>query len=102
QQLAETMAGVKHELPIILMKHSPVDLEEARINGVDLQLSGHTHQGQLFPNNFITNKMYDVDWGYLRQGNLQVVVSTGVGTWGPPIRIGNTPEIVDLRINFKP
>ncbi len=102
QPLAETMAGVKQELPIILLKHSPVDLEEARINGVDLQLSGHTHQGQLFPNNFITNNMYDADWGYLRQGNLQLVVSTGFGTWGPPIRIGNTPEIVDLRINFKP
>jgi hypothetical protein len=99
--LAEIMNGMDKELPVILLYHSPTDLEEARINGVDLQLSGHTHQGQMFPNNFITQRMYEIDWGYLRKGDLQVIVSTGVGTWGPPIRIGNTPEIVDLTINFK-
>ncbi|MEN6350164.1 MAG: metallophosphoesterase [Syntrophomonas sp.] len=99
--LADIMAGINKQLPIIFLNHSPTDFEEARINGVDLQLSGHTHQGQLFPNNFITRAMYEIDWGYLRKGNLQVIVSTGFGTWGPPIRIGNTPEVVDLTINFK-
>lgn len=99
--LAGIMAGLNKELPIVLLKHSPTDLEEARVNGVDLQLSGHTHQGQLFPNNLITQRMYEIDWGYLRKGDLQVIVSTGFGTWGPPIRIGNTPEVVDLVITFK-
>lgn len=100
--LADIMTGLNHELPIILLKHSPTNLEDARINGVDLQLSGHTHQGQLFPNNFITSRMYEIDWGYLRKGDLQVIVSTGFGTWGPPIRIGNTPEVVDLEVKFQP
>jgi len=99
--LAGIMAGINRDLPIILLKHSPTDIEEARINSVDLQLSGHTHQGQLFPNNFITERMYETDWGYLQKGDLQVIVSTGFGTWGPPIRIGNTPEVVDLIVNFK-
>ncbi len=100
-ELADIMNDINKELPIILLNHSPSDLEEARINGVDLQLSGHTHQGQLFPDNFVTARMYEIDWGYLRKGDLQVIVSTGFGTWGPPIRIGNTPEVVDLIINFQ-
>ncbi|HWP98671.1 MAG TPA: metallophosphoesterase [Syntrophomonadaceae bacterium] len=99
--LADIMVGINKALPIVLLKHSPTDLEDARVNGVDLQLSGHTHQGQLFPNNLITQRMYEIDWGYLRKGDLQVIVSTGFGTWGPPIRIGNTPEVVDLVMNFK-
>jgi len=98
--LDRVMAGIDKNRPIILLDHAPYDLREAEKNGVDLQLSGHTHQGQLFPNNLITREMYDIDWGYLRQGKYQVVVSSGVGTWGPPIRIGNTPEIVDLHIRF--
>ncbi|MEA4926896.1 MAG: metallophosphoesterase [Syntrophomonadaceae bacterium] len=101
-QLADIITGINKTLPVILLKHAPANLEEARADGIDLQLSGHTHQGQLFPNNFITQKMYEVDWGYLQKDRLQVIVSTGFGTWGPPIRIGNTPEVVDLLINFKP
>ena len=99
--LSDIMVGINKDLPIILLKHSPSNLEDARIHGVDLQLSGHTHQGQLFPNNLITKLMYETDWGYLRKGDLQVIVSTGFGTWGPPIRIGNTPEVVDLLITFQ-
>lgn len=99
-ELKEVITGINHDLPIILIDHIPSNLEEAEACGVDLQLSGHTHQGQMFPNNFITANMYEVDWGYLQKESLQVVVSTGIGTWGPPIRIGNTPELVDLWINF--
>ncbi len=100
-ELADIMSAINKDLPIILLKHSPSGLEDARINGVDLQLSGHTHQGQLFPNNLITKLIYETDWGYLSKGDLQVIVSTGFGTWGPPIRIGNTPEVVDLLITFQ-
>lgn len=99
--LCDIIAGINQDLPVILMDHNPADLEEALTNGVDLQLSGHTHQGQLFPNNLITSRMYEIDWGYLQKDTLQVVVSTGFGTWGPPIRIGNTPEVVDLTIRFQ-
>lgn len=99
--LSEIIKGINQDLPVILIDHNPSDLDEARNCGVDLQLSGHTHQGQIVPNNLITASMYEVDWGYLKKDRLQVVVSSGVGTWGPPIRIGSTPELVDLVINFQ-
>ncbi|MGE5418318.1 MAG: metallophosphoesterase [Acidobacteriota bacterium] len=101
KKLYDVIAGINPKLPIIVLDHNPSTLEEAEDNGVDLQLSGHTHQGQMFPNNFITGNMYEVDHGLLRKGDLQVIVSTGFGTWGPPIRVGNKPEIVDLTIRLK-
>jgi len=99
--LDKVMSGIDMNRPVILLEHNPSDLTEAEVNDVDLQLSGHTHQGQLFPNNYITGSMYDIDWGYMEKDDFQLVVSTGFGTWGPPIRIGNTPEIVDLYIRFR-
>jgi predicted MPP superfamily phosphohydrolase len=99
--LAPILKDVDRSLPIILLDHQPSSLGNAEANGVDLQLSGHTHAGQMFPNRYITQRIFEVDWGYLRKGNLQVIVSDGYGTWGPPIRIGNTPEIVDMMITFK-
>ncbi|MDR7866710.1 MAG: metallophosphoesterase [Sporomusaceae bacterium] len=100
QELAAVMAGVDRRLPILLMDHQPYSLDEAAGQGVDLQVSGHTHVGQMFPNNFVTGRMFEVDWGYLRKGAYQIIVSSGFGTWGPPIRVGNRPEIVDIRIKF--
>ncbi|WP_407313306.1 hypothetical protein [Desulfosporosinus sp. SB140] len=94
------MQGVDHSLPIILMDHQPSHLEEPVGQGVDLQLSGHTHAGQLFPIRLITSRIFEDDWGYLRKGNFQLIVSSGYGTWGPPIRVGNTPEIVDITMTF--
>lgn len=98
--LDSVLATLDKSRSIILLDHNPSNLDEAESNGIDLQLSGHTHQGQMFPGNIITSNMYDVDWGYWQKGNLQVVVSDGFGTWGPPIRIGNKPEIVKLKIKF--
>ncbi|MCR4440855.1 MAG: metallophosphoesterase [Peptococcaceae bacterium] len=102
KELAEIMEGVDRRLPVILLNHQPRQLDEAAAQGVDLQLSGHTHRGQLFPNGFITRRIYETDWGYLRKGNLQLIVSSGFGTWGPPIRTGNRPEIVEIVIKFSP
>ena len=98
--LSVIMAGMDKKLPIILMDHQPYGLVEAQENGVDLQLSGHTHHGQFFPNDFITGRIFEVDWGYLRKGDMQVIVSCGYGTWGPPIRIGSHSEIVVIDIKF--
>lgn len=100
QDLAAVMTGIDHKLPIILLDHQPHSLQDGIEQGADLQLSGHTHLGQLFPNNLITKQLFDVDWGYLRKESLQVIVSCGIGTWGPPIRVGNQPEIVNITIHF--
>jgi hypothetical protein len=102
KELAVIMEGIDRSLPVIMMDHQPFHLEEGQQQGVDLQVSGHTHRGQLFPNNWITQRVFEVDWGYLRKGNYQVIVSSGFGTWGPPIRIGNTPEVVDIKLHFIP
>ncbi|MDR3589479.1 MAG: metallophosphoesterase [Negativicutes bacterium] len=98
--LAGIMTGVDRSLPVILLDHQPAALAESRQQGVDLQLSGHTHRGQFFPNNLITRRVFAVDWGYLRLGPLQVIVSSGYGTWGPPIRIGSRSEVVQIDIEF--
>ena len=98
--LPQLMEGIDHSLPIILLDHQPSNLGEPEANGADLQLSGHTHHGQFFPNNFVTGRIFEVDWGYFQRGNLQVIVSCGFGTWGPPIRIGSYSEIVDIVIRF--
>ena len=98
--LGTLMTGINHTLPILLLDHQPHNLQDGAQEGADLQLSGHTHLGQLFPNNLLTKRMYEVDWGYLRKESLQIIVSCGIGTWGPPVRIGSHPEIVNLTIHF--
>lgn len=99
--LKTIMQGINPTLPIILMDHQPSNLQEPVEQGVDLQLSGHTHNGQLFPIQYITQRIFEQDWGFLRKGDFKLIVSSGYGTWGPPIRIGNNPEIVDITITFK-
>jgi predicted MPP superfamily phosphohydrolase len=96
------MKGIDKSLPTLLMNHTPVNLEEAEAAGIDLQLSGHTHKGQLFPLNFITNAVYTVHSGYARLGRMQIYVSNGVGTWGPPVRVGAPPEIVQISLTSTP
>lgn len=99
--LAELIKGIDTSLPMILLDHQPSNLDEPVKELMDLQLSGHTHRGQFFPIQYITQAIYEKDYGYLQKGNFQLIVSSGYGTWGPPIRVGNKPEIVDIIINFK-
>jgi uncharacterized protein len=98
--LSDIMKDVPLDKTIVLMDHQPFNLEEGRSAGVDLQLSGHTHRGQLWPMNYLTKKIYEIDFGTLKKDGSTVIVSTGFGTWGPPVRTGNTPEIVVIDINF--
>ena len=102
KSLRELMANVDKRFPVILMDHQPIGLNEAVEAGADLQLSGHTHHGQIWPFGYITEAIYEVSWGYKKKGETQFYVSSGVGTWGPPVRLGNTPEIINLRITFGP
>ena len=94
------LKDLDHKLPIILLDHQPFNLDAAEKAGADLQLSGHTHHGQLWPANYITNAIYEVSWGYLLKGNTHFYVSSGIGSWGPPVRTGNRPEIVDIHLAF--
>ncbi|AGL03370.1 metallophosphoesterase [Desulfoscipio gibsoniae] len=98
--LQTIVQGIDKALPVIAIDHQPVNLSEPEEQGVDLQISGHTHRGQFFPFNIVTARIFEIDRGYLRKENLQVIVSTGFGTWGPPVRIGSQSEILDIVINF--
>jgi len=84
----------------ILLDHTLVKLEQAEKNNIDLQLSGHTHHGQIWPGNIITNLIYEISWGYKKKGNTHYYVTSGAGTWGPPVRTGSKSEIVNIKINF--
>ncbi|NRT63164.1 metallophosphoesterase [Clostridium saccharoperbutylacetonicum] len=90
------------ELPVIVLDHQPSNIKEYNSN-IDLVLCGHTHRGQIFPLNYITNAIFDVDYGYYRKDkdSPHVIVSSGVGTWGPPFRIGTNNEVVSINVLFR-
>ncbi len=86
--------------PLILLKHSPMYPEIAMEKGASLQISGHTHGGQIFPASLVARLVYKgFDNGLKRLGGLIVYTSAGAGTWGPPMRFGTVPEIVLIRFN---
>jgi uncharacterized protein len=85
--------------PVVLLAHQPVQVEQARAAGVDLQLSGHTHAGQLWPFDYVIRLDQPAVEGLSRHGDTQLYVTAGAGYWGPPMRIGARPEVtvVELR-----
>ena len=93
-------ANVDRSRTIILLTHVPRRLQIAETAGISLQLSGHTHGGQIFPFTWFTHRIFgDYTYGVKRFGGLIVYTSSGAGTWGPPMRVGMHPEIV--LIEFK-
>jgi len=99
---ASVMASVKEAhptLPVIVMEHNPTHLPEYG-HDADLLLCGHTHKGQMFPFNFITGAVHPVNNGYYQKNadSPHIIVTSGVGTWGPPLRIGTSSEIVCIKI----
>jgi predicted MPP superfamily phosphohydrolase len=98
--LKELMNGLDKSFPVIVMNHQPFNLDEAVAEGVDLHISGHTHHGQLWPLNYITKAVYELSWGFLKKGETNFYVSSGFGSWGPPVRLGNTPEVVVFNLKF--
>lgn len=98
--LPELRQGLAPETPIIVLDHNPNRFVEVIATQLPLLLSGHTHVGQLAPNQLALRHMYPVDYGVLTNGVSQLIVSSGFGTWGPPIRVGNHPEI--MLFNIKP
>jgi len=86
--------------PVILLDHQPFHLDETSEKGIDLQLSGHTHNGQMWPLNYITARIYELSYGYLRKGNTHFIVSSGFGLWGPRVRSGSRSEVMLINISF--
>jgi predicted MPP superfamily phosphohydrolase len=80
--------------PLIIMDHQPFELGDAADSGALLQLSGHTHRGQLFPLNFFVARMYEKSYGLYKKENTHYYISSGAGVWGTPVRTVGRPEIV--------
>jgi len=93
-------SGVRPDLPLVVLDHQPLRLEEAEQAGAALQISGHTHDGQLFPIDLINSLIYELNWGSLEKGGTRYYVTSGAGTWGPPVRIGSRAEVVRIRLHF--
>jgi predicted MPP superfamily phosphohydrolase len=100
KDLKDLLVGVDRTKPVVVMNHQPYHLEEASAEQVDLHLSGHTHHGQLWPMNFVTKAIFELSWGYLKKENTHFYVSSGFGSWGPSVRIGNRPEVVIFQVKF--
>jgi len=98
--LGELLKSVTDTLPVILIDHRPTEIGQVSRTSVDIQLSGHTHNGQLFPINLITRKVYVLSWGYKKIGNTHFFVTSGIRLWGPPVRTTGKSEIMVINILF--
>ena len=78
----------------IVLDHQPYNLDRAEAAGVDFQLSGHTHRGQVWPISWITDRIYECSWGSHQRGNTRFYISSGIGIWGGKFRIGTQSEYV--------
>jgi hypothetical protein len=99
--IPELLSGTPDDLPVILLDHRPTDLENASRSIADIQLSGHTHHGQLFPANLVTQHQYELDWGYKKKRNTHIFVTSGVQLWGPPVRTVGSSEILVIDVTFR-
>lgn len=99
---AEITESLDPTLPIIVMDHEPRELSEAADAGVDLDLSGHTHDGQMFPANIVVHFLWENACGVLKKGNMTSVVTSGAGVWGPAMRVGTNNEVVIAEVSFDP
>ncbi|GHS90160.1 hypothetical protein FACS1894201_11480 [Bacteroidia bacterium] len=96
--LSQLMEGLDTTKAVIVMDHQPSHIQESIDNKVDLQVSGHTHAGQVWPINWLVNQIFKVGYGYQLYERTQVLVTSGLGIWGGHFRIGTQSEIVVLHL----
>ena len=99
QDISQTIASVGANMPVIVMEHNPSHVKEYG-SEVDLILAGHTHGGQMFPGNLVTRAMFVVAYGHYQKDadSPHVIVTSGVSTWRPPMRIGSNNEIASILV----
>lgn len=100
KETKELLSSLPEDLPVIVLDHTPSHVEQYG-KEVDLVVSGHTHKGQIFPFHLGTNLLFEVDYGlYQRNEEAPVyIVTSGAGTWGPPMRVGTNSEIVSITLH---
>lgn len=100
--LQSLMNGLDQSKPIIILDHQPDSFAEVAMNQGDLGLSGHTHNGQIWPYSLVIGQVFECAYGQYKKGNAQFYVSSGIGIAGPPYRVGTNSELVILHITFEP
>jgi uncharacterized protein len=100
--IEELMRTVPSNLPVIVLDHRPTDIEHISRSGATMLVSGHTHYGQLWPLDLITELIYDVSWGYKKIRDTHVFVTSGVQLWGPPVRTTGDSEIMLIDVDLVP
>lgn len=98
---AQLTEKLNRDKPIIMIDHQPKELQELADAGVDLDLCGHTHNGQTFPGNFTIKLMWENPCGLLSKDNMTNITTSGAGVWGPAMRIGTDSEICSINIQLK-
>ena len=96
--MSRALEGRDETKPVVLLAHQPVHFDQAREHRVDLQISGHTHGGQIFPFGLLTRLVQPFVSGLHRRGDSQIYVSSGTGYWGPPMRIAAPSEITLIEL----
>lgn len=102
KKMEDLLQGVDRSKYLIVLDHQPYHLDEAERNGIDFQLSGHTHHGQVWPISWITEAVYECAFGDYQRGNTRYYVSSGMGIWGGKFRIGTRSEYVVATIEGSP
>ena len=97
---SEVLADVDNEKPVIVLQHEPREFSGLKESGADLVLCGHTHAGQIFPGNLIVPFFNENAYGYRKVSGLDTVVTSGIGYYGPPMRVGTNSEIMILDLHF--
>lgn len=100
KSLKELMSSADRGKPTILLDHQPRSLSETQAEGINLQFSGHTHHGQIWPVSWITDKIFEQSHGYKKWGNSNIYVSSGLSLFGPPFRIGTQSDMAIFNITF--
>ena len=98
--IARLTESLDKSKPIIMLDHQPYNLDEVEKNGIDLQISGHTHNGQIWPISLITKLIFEKSHGYIKKGNSHIYVSSGIGLWGGKFRIGTNSEYTVIKASF--
>ena len=97
----ELTEGLDHTKPILVLDHQPRELEELAAAGVDVDFGGHTHDGQMFPGNLTVRLFWENPCGHLQKGAMHSIVTSGVGLFGPNMRVATRAEICPVTIHFQ-
>lgn len=97
----ELTASLDATRPILVLDHEPREYEALESAGTDLALGGHTHDGQLFPGNIVVDLLWENAYGYKRVGELQTIVTSGVGLFGPNMRVATRAEVCPITVHFE-